>query len=156
MNVPILRIWNEETQQYEGVPAIRGEPGPKGDPYVLTNADKQEIVAQVLESTSQQQKVTSYTKPTEIALKSGMQFICYCGSGGTFTFTLGNATFEWVAATSDDCGWFLWVQTSETAGSVILPGGKRTYLVTGGTVETVAVRFTEILPNSPYVVLTIG
>ena len=31
MSIPILKIWNEETQQYEGVPAIRGEDGKQGE-----------------------------------------------------------------------------------------------------------------------------
>jgi len=46
MSIPILKVWNEETQQYEGVPAIRGEPGytPKLGVDYWTEEDKAEIV----------------------------------------------------------------------------------------------------------------
>lgn len=47
MNVPILKVWNEETKQYEGVPAIRGDKPVKGVDY-WTDADKQEMVADVI------------------------------------------------------------------------------------------------------------
>lgn len=52
MNVPIMRIWNEETQSYVGVPIIKGEPGytpQKGLDY-WTDMDKAEIVAAVVDS----------------------------------------------------------------------------------------------------------
>lgn len=52
MNVPIMRIWNEETQSYVGVPIVRGEPGyvpQKGTDY-WTEADKAEIIAAVKNS----------------------------------------------------------------------------------------------------------
>lgn len=29
--MPILKIWDEETQKYIGIPAIKGETGEKGD-----------------------------------------------------------------------------------------------------------------------------
>jgi len=64
MNVPILRIWNEETQQYEGVPAIRGEPGAtpvKGTDY-WTDADKQEIIEQLKDEGTQDIDVATDTQ----------------------------------------------------------------------------------------------
>ena len=29
--MPILKVWDEETQQYIGVPAIKGDKGEKGE-----------------------------------------------------------------------------------------------------------------------------
>lgn len=46
MNIPIIKLWDEESQKYIGVPAIKGD---KGDPYTLTEADKQEIANSVIE-----------------------------------------------------------------------------------------------------------
>lgn len=52
MGIPILKVWNEETQKYESVPAVSGKPGKdgytpvKGTDY-WTEADKAEITADV-------------------------------------------------------------------------------------------------------------
>lgn len=55
----ILKVWDEETQKYVGIPAIKGdkgEPGekgeqgpqgPQGSSYVLTASDKQTIAQTV-------------------------------------------------------------------------------------------------------------
>lgn len=54
MNISILNVWNEATQQYEPIAAIRGEVGPQGEQgpqgpaYTLTDADKQAIVNEVI------------------------------------------------------------------------------------------------------------
>nr|DAG02137.1 MAG TPA: PROTEIN (MANNOSE-BINDING PROTEIN A), HOST DEFENSE, METALLOPROTEIN, SUGAR.9A [Myoviridae sp. ct4uh47] len=59
MSKPILRIWDEESQDYISVPAIKGPKGDKGDQGTAghipvkgtdywTAADKAEMVADVL------------------------------------------------------------------------------------------------------------
>lgn len=42
MDISILNVWNETTQQYEGVPAIKGDTPLKGVDY-WTDDDKKEI-----------------------------------------------------------------------------------------------------------------
>ena len=55
MGIPILKLWNEKTKQYESVPALtgkQGEPGrtpEKGTDY-WTEADKQEVVDSTIDS----------------------------------------------------------------------------------------------------------
>lgn len=42
MGVPILNVWNEETQRYEPVPAIKGDKPVRGIDY-WTDEDKSEM-----------------------------------------------------------------------------------------------------------------
>lgn len=48
MSKPILQIWDEESQKYVPIPAIKGKDGAPGSDYTLTADDKQEIAALVL------------------------------------------------------------------------------------------------------------
>lgn len=49
MNTPVLRLRGEDGKMHS-VMAIKGEQGPKGDPYALTETDKSIIVQAVLEA----------------------------------------------------------------------------------------------------------
>ena len=61
MNIPVLYVWNETTQKYEGFSVIRGEKGEPGTPGApgytpvkgvdyWTEADEAGVIAGVLES----------------------------------------------------------------------------------------------------------
>lgn len=119
-----------------------------------TDTDKNAIVSEVIASMGEPSKVTSYTRPTSIKLKSGMQFLCYAGgNGGTFTFTIGGKDFKCTTKSTNECCWFIWVQTTETAGSVISPGGTRTYLNPIEKFDDVPVSYDG---SGSYIVITIG
>ena len=46
MGVPIVNVWNEETQRYESIPAIKGDKPVKGVDY-WTESDIAEIKAYI-------------------------------------------------------------------------------------------------------------
>lgn len=143
----------------DGTPGADGQPGKDGYSPVRgkdywTDADKTTMVNEVIASIGEQSKVISYTRPTSIALKSGMQFLCYGGgNGGTFTFLIGGKEFKYTSKSTNDCGWFIWVQTATTAGSVVTPGGTRTYLNPIEAFEKVPVSYDG---SGSYIVITIG
>ena len=62
MNVPFLSLWDETTNQYVGVPLLKGD---KGDSYVLTETDKQEIAALTKD------QITIPTKTSQLTNDSG-------------------------------------------------------------------------------------
>lgn len=62
MNVPLLSLWDETTKQYVGVPLLKGD---KGDSYVLTETDKQEIAALTKD------QITIPTKTSQLTNDSG-------------------------------------------------------------------------------------
>lgn len=86
-------------------------------------------------------KVQVYRNTTEIPLTQNMQVIFYASCGGTITFNMLGEEFSKTLESSDDTGWYLWVQTDDVSGSFISPVGTRTYMNMGGIAETAKISF---------------
>ena len=106
MSIPILKLWDKVSQRYVGIPAIKGE---KGDPYTLTEADKQEIVSSVKDEVDSivQAAVAAAMKanlPYNIGFDQGKLYapatsayytpVSYTDSGVTFNYRGGSGVEE--------------------------------------------------------------
>lgn len=137
MGIPILKIWNKAKNQYESIPAIQGETPQKGVDY-YTEADKQEMVNDVITSISNNSNVVVYTSPTEpVPIKNGSQVIFYVNKVGTVTLKIGNATYTVDISDVNVCVWFLWLQSTDTGGSIITTNGTRKWMNVGGIAENI-------------------
>lgn len=111
-------------------PDFTGEPTIEGNP--IATRDYVDIAT----------KVQVYRNATEIPLTKSMQIIFYASCGGTMTFNMLGVEFSKTLESSDDTGWYLWVQTDDISGSFISPAGTRTYMNMGGIAETAEISFT--------------
>jgi hypothetical protein len=140
MGIPILKIWNKAKQQYESILAIKGDKGDtpqKGVDY-FTDADKQELVNDVITSISNDSNVVVYTSPTNpVPIKNGSQVVFYVNQVGTVTLKIGNATYTVNIADVNECVWFIWLQSTTTGGSIIRTDGARKWMNVGGIAENI-------------------
>lgn len=97
-----------------------------------------------------------YRRPETIPLTECMQIIFYAACAGTITFTLEGQEFSQTLTSSNDTGWYLWVQTDEVSGSFISPSGTRKYLNMGAVATEASVSFTPSTSysNPSYIVIT--
>lgn len=101
--------------------------------------------------------VMPYTKPTKIPIQSGTQLVFYGSSAGTMEFKMGSQTYSHDLVDAKDCGWVLWVQSTDIDGSIISQSG-RTYLNLGEVIKEIDVTWTPTVqtdkPN--WIVITIN
>ena len=99
--------------------------------------------------------VKSYTNPEptqQIPIKNGSQIVLYANKSGNVAVRLGADSQTYNLASTTAVRWLLWVQTTETAGSLISPDGTRTYMAAGRVVEYITVEYDG---SSDLVVITI-
>ena len=80
--------------------------------------------------------IISYTKPTEVPLENGAQYIIYGAEATSFTLTIGTSVGDnsvtYNLPTARSIIWFLWVQTADSGGSIIPTNGERGYIIFQG------------------------
>lgn len=82
--------------------------------------------------------VTVYTNPTDpVPIKTGSQVVFYVNQSGTVTLTIGNATHTVDFSDTTKSEWLLWVQSTNSGGSIITPTGTRKWMPVGGTAENI-------------------
>lgn len=81
---------------------------------------------------------TVYTNPTEpVPIKSGSQIVFYVNQKGTVTLKIGNATYNVDFSDTTKSEWLLWLQSTNSGGSIITPTGTRKWMAVGGTAENI-------------------
>ena len=72
--------------------------------------------------------IVSYKNQLEVPLENGSQYILYGSQAGTISLTIGtqyNSTVDYQLENGNSIVWLLWMQTSDTQGSIITTSGTR-------------------------------
>jgi hypothetical protein len=147
---PTVPAWAKQPEKPKYTAAEVGAlpvdtPIPEGIPIPSSAQVGQTIVVKAVDETGKPTEweaadlpsgggVVSYKNTPTVPLTSGAQYIFYASGSATFAFKINDVETTFSTTGLTGCGWVMWVQTADGAGSFIKTSGERLFVEFGANV----------------------